>query len=39
VTSALGVLVPALAGGFQKNLSNQGGLEALGGILGDAPPR
>jgi hypothetical protein len=34
VTSAISALVPALAGGFQKNMSSEGGLEALLGALG-----
>ena len=33
VTSALSALMPALAGGFQRNIQSQGGLESLMGAL------
>ena len=33
-SSALGALLPALAAGFQRNASSQGGLDALLGALG-----
>jgi hypothetical protein len=34
VASAVSALVPALAGGFQRNMTSEGGLDALLGALG-----
>jgi hypothetical protein len=31
-TAALSALMPALAGGFQRNIQSQGGLESLDGV-------
>ena len=36
-SSAIGALLPALAGGLQRNVSQQGGLEALVGALSAQP--